>query len=209
MTWSNLGGFVLAVTLGAMVPGPTTALVIRRAALGGARSAVPVVLGIEAGLLAWAVAAAAGVAALVAASEAAYTVLRVAGAVVLVVLGVQAWLASRHPGGELPVDEAAVRQNWHRAALSGLLTNLVNPKVAVFMFAFYPQFIPPGADVLLTTLPLALLQVLIDGGWFLLIAVFVGMARKFFARERVRRNLERVTGTVLIALGLRLALEKV
>ncbi|HEX4224834.1 MAG TPA: LysE family transporter, partial [Pseudonocardiaceae bacterium] len=60
MSWSLLGGFVLAVALGAMVPGPTTALVIRRSALGGARKTVPVVLGIEIGLYAWAVATAFG-----------------------------------------------------------------------------------------------------------------------------------------------------
>jgi threonine/homoserine/homoserine lactone efflux protein len=209
MTWSLIGGFVLAVALGAMVPGPTTALVIRRGALGGVRKTVPVIAGMEVGLYAWALATAIGLSALVAASEIAYTALRVAGAVVLVTLGVQAWLASRRITDDVPFDETAtVAGRWWQQSTAGLLTNLANPKIAVFAFAFYPQFIPAGANVLRTTLLLGLVQAVIDAGWFLLVATFVGKARKFFSRAKIRRRLERTTGTVLIALGASLALEK-
>jgi threonine/homoserine/homoserine lactone efflux protein len=212
MSWSLLGGFVLAVALGAMVPGPTTALVIRRSALGGARKTLPVIAGMEIGLYAWAVATAFGLSALVAASQLAYTALRIAGAIVLVTLGVMAWIASRRitedgefdsSGGPTPTGR------WWQQSVSGLLTNLANPKIAVFAFAFYPQFIPTGANVLTTTLLLGVVQAAIDASWFLLVAVFVGRARKFFSRAKIRRRLERTTGTVLIALGAGLALENV
>ncbi|MCM6771897.1 LysE family translocator [Nocardia sp. CDC159] len=208
MTWSILSGFVLAVTLAAMVPGPTTALVIRRSALGGARAAVPIIGGMEIGIYGWVVASALGLSALVAASSAAFVVIRIVGAVVLVVLGVQAWRAARHPVAEA-VDERAVGATMWRAVSTGLLTNLTNPKVAVFAFAFYPQFVTAGADILTTTLLLGLLHVVIDTVWFLVVATFVGRARAFFTRARVRQGLERVTGTVLIALGARLALGEV
>jgi threonine/homoserine/homoserine lactone efflux protein len=208
MSWSLLGGFVLAVALGAMVPGPTTALVIRRSALGGARKTVPVVLGIEIGLYAWAVATAFGLSALVAASQIAYTALRIAGAIVLVTLGIMAWIGSRKITEDTSFDEApTLSGRWWQQSTAGLLTNLANPKIAVFAFAFYPQFIPAGADVLTTTLLLGLVQALIDASWFLLVALFVGKARKFFSRAKIRRRLERTTGTVLIALGVGLALE--
>ena len=179
MTWSVLGGFVLAVALGAMVPGPTTALVIRRSAVGGVRRTIPVIAGMEVGLYAWAVATAIGLSALVSASEIAYTALRIAGAIVLITLGVQAWSAARKVTEDTPFDEAAaVPGRWWQQSTVGLLTNLANPKIAVFAFAFYPQFIPAGADVLHTTLLLGLVQVVIDASWFLLVAAFVGKARK-------------------------------
>lgn len=213
MSWSLIGGFVIAVALGAMVPGPTTALVIRRSALGGARKTLPVVAGMEIGLYAWAVATAFGLSALVAASQIAYTALRIAGAIVLVTLGVLAWLASRRITEDASFDSSGqtptLTGRWWQQSVAGLLTNLANPKIAVFAFAFYPQFIPTGANVLSTTLLLGLVQAIIDASWFLLVAVFVGRARKFFSRAKVRRRLERTTGTVLIALGAGLALENV
>ena len=212
MSWSLIGGFVLAVALGAMVPGPTTALIIRRSALGGARQTLPVIAGMEIGLYAWSVATAFGLSALVAASRIAYTALRIAGAIVLVTLGIMAWLASRKitDDGELDsADVPTLTGRWWQQSVAGLVTNLANPKIAVFAFAFYPQFIPTGANVLTTTLLLGLIQATIDAGWFLLVAVFVGRARKFFGRAKIRRRLERTTGTVLIALGAGLALENV
>ena len=209
MTWSTLAAFLVAVTLGAMVPGSTTALVIRRSAVGGARAAVPLVVGIEVGLYVWILASALGVAAVVAASETAYTVLRIVGAVVLFVLGLQAWLASRRITKDTQVDAGpAASVRWWQAGMTGSLTQLSNPKVAVFMVAFFPQFVAARSNVLVTTLLLGLLQVVVDGGWYLLVAVFVGKARNLFARATFRRRLERCTGTVLIGLGVRMALSK-
>jgi threonine/homoserine/homoserine lactone efflux protein len=204
VTGSELATFVAAVALLAMAPGPAAALVIRRSALRGTKAAVPVIAGIEFGIYAWAVASAVGVAALVTASEVAYTSLKVVGACVLVVLGVQAWRSARETSADVAL-EPGTRTGWWRAAGTGALTNLANPKAAVFAFAFYPQFIPAEASVLASTLLLGLLQVVVDAAWYLVLAGFVGRARGFFLRPAVRRRLERITGAVLVALGVRLA----
>jgi len=181
------------------------ALILRRAALHGTRATVPTVLGLEAGLYLWALAAGAGIAALVAASETAYTVLRVVGAVVLVTLGVRAWLSAWRDRGEPQPAVGAGGGSARRAFGEGLLVQLANPKAAVFMFAFYPQFVPQDGPVLLWTAGLALLQVGVETALYLGLAAAVGRASGWLRTPRIRRRLEALSGTVLVALGVRVA----
>ena len=221
-----LPGFVLAVLLISASPGPAMALILRRAALRGFRHTVPVVLGLEAGLYAWALLAAAGVAALVAASEVAFVVLRVVGAAVLIVLGVRAWRAawlswraagpgsvgSAAPGPAVSVSgsaeglevDAPAGGGW-RAFGEGVAVQLANPKAAVFMVAFFPQFVPAGHPVFGTTAVLAALQVGLETLLYLGLAASVASAGGWFRRPVIRRRLEAVSGTVLVGLGLRVA----
>lgn len=183
------------------------ALILRRAALHGSRAAVPTVLGLELGLYVWALAAGAGLAAVVAASHVAYTVLRVVGACLLVYLGLRAWRAAWAEHRAEPAEPDPPRSRSGRAAfLEGVLVQLANPKAAVFMFAFYPQFVPADGPVLAWTAALALLQVLVEVVLYLGLAAAVGRASTWFRRPAVRRRLEAVSGSVLIALGLRVAL---
>jgi threonine/homoserine/homoserine lactone efflux protein len=201
----TIPAFLVAVVLISASPGPAMALIFRRAALRGSRAAVPTVLGLEAGIYLWALAAGAGLAALVAASEAAYLVLRVVGAVVLIALGVRAWLAAWRERGDVE-DAPAERGGSRRGAFAeGLLVQLANPKAAVFMFAFYPQFVPQDGPVLLYTALLALLQISVETGLYLSLAAAVGRAAGWFRRPRIRRRLEAISGTVLVALGARVA----
>ncbi len=191
------------------------ALILRRAALRGWRGAVPTILGLEAGLYLWALAAAAGFAALVAASEAAYLVLRVGGAVVLVVLGVKAWLAAWRPPEPGPADQQSApgddasahgsRRRWLGAFAEGGAVQLANPKAALFMLAFYPQFVPADRPLFATTAALALFQVVLETVLYLGLAMVVGRARQWFSRPVVRRRLEAISGTVLVGLGVRVA----
>lgn len=197
--------FVLAVLLISASPGPAMALIFRRAALGGFSGAVPTVLGLELGLYVWALCAAAGLAAIVAASQVAFVILRVVGAAFLVYLGVRAWHAAWRGGGPSAPSAEAARAGWGKAFGEGTLVQLANPKAAVFMVAFYPQFVPADRPLFATTAMLALLQVAIEIVFYLSLAAVVGRAGAWFRRTTIRRRLEAVSGTVLIALGLRLA----
>ena len=202
-----LPAFLLAVLLIAASPGPAMALILRRAALRGLRGAVPTVLGLEAGLYVWALAAAAGFAALVAASEIAYLVLRIAGAAFLVVLGVRAWRAAwlQRRGAEVPEPLAVSPARGWAAFGEGVVVMLANPKAAVFMIAFYPQFVPADMPLFATTAVLAALQVVLETGFYLALAAGVARAGGWLRRPRIRARLEAVSGTVLVGLGLRVA----
>jgi threonine/homoserine/homoserine lactone efflux protein len=203
-----LPAFVVAVFLISASPGPAMALILRRAALRGFRGAVPTVLGLEAGLYVWALLAAAGFAALVAASEVAYLVLRVVGAVFLIFLGVRAWRAAWRQRGEAAgAPEAApvsATRGW-AAFGEGVVVMLANPKAAVFMIAFYPQFVPADMPLFPTTAVLAALQVVLETCFYLVLAAGVARAGGWLRRPRIRARLEAVSGTVLVGLGLRVA----
>lgn len=193
------GGVVL---LGAMSPGPDFAVVVRRSAVSGRVPGMAAALGIAVGVFAWVVAAATGVAALLAASAVAFTVVKVVGAAYLGYLGVRAVLAAVRGGGppRLSLDGSPRQGSW-AAFGEGLLTNVLNPKAALFFVALVPQFLAHGADALSLSL-IAL------GGtvlWFLVVANVVSALRRFFARPAVRRALDGLTGIALIALGVRLA----
>lgn len=207
----SLPTFVAAVVLISASPGPAMALILRRAALRGFTGAVPTVLGLEAGLYLWALLAAGGLAALVAASEVAFVVLRVLGAGFLLYLGIKMWLGawrSRHsesgPEGEVPDGN---RRGWFTPFGEGAVVMLANPKAAAFMVAFYPQFIPADRPLFATTAVLALLQVAIEIVLYFTLAAAVGRAGDWFRRPAIRRRLEAVSGTVLVTLGIRMAAE--
>ena len=207
---TTLPAFLLAVLLISVSPGPAMALIFRRAALRGLRGAVPTVLGLELGLYVWALFAGAGFAALVAASEVAYLLLRVVGAVVLLYLGIRAWRAAwRDRGVAASVPAAAAplpgRRHWWGAFGEGLVVQLANPKAAVFMIAFYPQFVPADGPVFATTALLGLLQIILETVLYLALAAGVARAGAWFRRPRIRRRLDAVSGTVLVGLGLRVA----
>jgi threonine/homoserine/homoserine lactone efflux protein len=204
---SSLPAFVLAVLLISASPGPAMALIFRRAALRGLPGAVPTVLGLELGLYVWALFAGAGFAALVAASEVAYLMLRVVGAAVLLVLGFRAWrTAWRGRGAPVAVDPTPVgRGRWWGSFGEGVVVQLANPKAAVFMIAFYPQFVPADGPVFATTAVLGLLQITLETGLYLALAAGVARAGAWFRRPRIRSRLEAVSGTVLVGLGLRVA----
>jgi threonine/homoserine/homoserine lactone efflux protein len=205
---ASLPAFVLAVLLISASPGPAMALILRRAALRGLQGAVPTVLGLEAGLYLWALFAGAGFAALVAASEVAYLVLRVIGAAVLLYLGIRAWRTAWRDRGPADVAEIPAPprgRRWWAAFGEGLGVQLANPKAAVFMLAFYPQFVPADGPVFLTTAVLGLLQIALETVLYLGLAAGVARAGAWFRRPRIRRRLEAVGGTVLVGLGLRVA----
>jgi threonine/homoserine/homoserine lactone efflux protein len=186
-------------------PGQDTALIIRNTLLGGRRSGVFTALGVSAGQVCWTLAASAGLAALLRASEPAFLALRLAGAAYLVFLGLQAILGAlrgrddRLSGGLAPplvVPGRAFRQ--------GLVSNLGNPKMAVFFVSLLPQF----GHSFPALVALGLVFCALTFAWLTAYAAVVARAGDFLRRPRIRRVLEGLTGTVLVALGLRMAAER-
>ena len=192
-----------------VTPGPDTALTLRNTLLGGRAAGLASGLGIATGQILWALATAAGIAALLAASEPLFVAVKLAGAAYLVLLGVQtlraAWIGAPGPdhvggppGHGLPA--------W-RAYRQGVVSNLGNPKMAAFFTSLLPQFAPGQGGAFATLLGLGVLFAAMTATWLALYAVVVGALRSVLARGRVRRAIEAVTGAVLIALGVRIATE--
>ncbi|KPC62015.1 LysE family translocator [Streptomyces chattanoogensis] len=216
-------GFALFALLMTMTPGPDTLLVLRNCVRGGRRTGAATALGAAIGSLAWAAAAAVGLAAALQRWDAAFTVVRLAGAAYLVVLGGQALWAQRRVGaatasGAAPLEaeaeteaggRSAARLSSVRAFRQGLLSCLLNPKVGIFFVAVVPQFLPEGHSVLGATLLLGAVDAVIAAGWLLLVVVCAGRLLDRLRRPRVHRNLERTTGGVLVALGAGTAAETV
>jgi threonine/homoserine/homoserine lactone efflux protein len=192
-----------------MVPGPGAAVILRQAVRDGRRSALMTMLGQETALVLWGVAAAAGLSALIAASEVAFAVMRVVGAVVLMVLGVQALRTARRGGStfEQPGPTATTGPTEWQSYRTGLVANVTNPKIAVFSLSFLPQFVPAGFPVSATLPILAVLWGVVDTIWYTAVIWCVGRAKELFGRSSLRHRLTQLSGMVLIGLGLRLALD--
>ncbi|MET8866044.1 LysE family translocator [Nonomuraea sp. NPDC004580] len=198
--------FIGACVLVAMAPGVSTAVILRQTLASGRGSGVAATLGNETGILLWGLAAAFGLSALVVASQLAYDVMRVTGAVVLVVMGAQALWQARKPVPVTAVEGDAVAGR-RGAYLAGLGTCLANPKAAVFAMSFLPQFVPAGQDVPLTLVTLAVVWVAVDVVWYLMLIWAVAQAKAWLGRPSVKRRLEQISGVVLIGLGVRMAVE--
>jgi threonine/homoserine/homoserine lactone efflux protein len=199
MLWT----FIPIAALLTITPGAGTAMVVRSALRGGWRAAVLTIAGNSVGVVVWALLSVLGISALVAASEVAFLVLKLTGAVVLVWLGAQSLLRAGR-ADPAPVTPVVRR----RAFRDGLLTSITNPKLAVFFIALFPQFVDDRAAVLPTTLLMAALIVVFDFAWYSGLAVLVSRAKREVMRTRVARWVERTTGAVLIALGARVAFEQ-
>lgn len=196
----HFGAFVAVAALIAVTPGVDTALVVRNALRSGSGAARRTALGSTAGLLLWGTASALGIAAVLATSATGFAVVKVAGAVYLLWVGLRSIASAGGGAPELDaraLDGAPFRQ--------GMLSNLLNPKAALFFSALLPQFLTARASVLqpaVMTLTAAALSLL----WLSLYAWLVPKAGDVLRRPRVRAWVDRVTGTALVSLGVRLAL---
>jgi len=183
-----------------VTPGQDTALTIRNTLLGGRRTGILTAAGVSTGQAVWALATSAGLAAVLQASEPAFVAVKVAGAAYLVYLGVQTLFPALRRGVGKP--KAAPRGRPFR---QGIVSNLGNPKMAVFFPSLLPQLASRPAFGALLLLGLVFCSMTFV--WLTGYAFAVAKAGDFLRRSRVRRTLDAMTGAVLVALGLRLAAE--
>jgi threonine/homoserine/homoserine lactone efflux protein len=202
----QIAAFTAAATLVTISPGPDMALIARRAITEGWRRASVTSAGIVTGLLVHAMASAVGISAILVRSATAFTVLKVVGACYLVVLGILSFRAARRTARE-PVElvrELRPARSGRTSFAQGFLNNVLNPKPALFYLAFVPQFVEPGDPVVTLIGILVAIHIAISIAWLVVWAWLVGRATALLA-PRWRAALERLTGLVLVALGLRLA----
>jgi threonine/homoserine/homoserine lactone efflux protein len=201
---ANLAAFLAVSALVIVTPGQDTALTIRNTLLGDRRSGIFTAIGVSVGQACWTLAASVGVVALLRASEPAFLALKLAGAAYLVFLGLQALAGAFRPGRSPLVVSAGGSGLAPATALrQGIVSNLGNPKMAVFFTSLLPQF----GDSFPALLALGLVFCTLTLAWLSAYAAAVARAGDLLRRPRVRRSLEGLTGVVLIALGLRLAAE--
>ena len=195
-----LVAFLAVSALVIVTPGQDTALTIRNTLLGGRTAGVFTAIGVSAGQATWTVATSLGVGALLVASEPAFFALKLAGGAYLVFLGVQTlW----RRGKVVPLALGGERVGSRTALRQGVLSNLGNPKMLAFFTSLLPQFASSFAGLRALGLTFCAMTLV----WLSLYSFVVTKAGALLRRERVRRTIEAVTGTVLIALGLRLATE--
>ncbi len=200
---ARFAAFVAVSALLIVTPGPDMALVTRNALRGGTRLAALTGLGVGAGTAAWAAASVLGLAVVLEGSLVAFTLMKLAGATYLLYLGVRTLL--RRP--VQPASGVRVRRASGSAFAQGMLNNLLNPKAAVIFVTVLPQFVRPG-DSRLRLLLMLLCWELMLVAWLALYGHLVTRTGRSRAGRRVAMAIERLTGFVLIGLGLRLAFER-
>jgi threonine/homoserine/homoserine lactone efflux protein len=207
---TDVASFAIVAGLLTIVPGLDTAMVLRSAVILGRRHGFATALGVLTGALIWGAGAAVGVSALLAASTAAYTAVRIAGAIYMVWLGSRLLLRGLKGGGDEPLAGAGparpqpIGRSWAR----GLLTNLLNPKIGAFYVAVLPQFIPAHDSHLAVGLLLAFVHDLEGLVWFSAIILGTHSVRTLLGRRSARGAIDGATGATLIGFGLKLGLSK-
>jgi len=201
---NGVAAFAVFAAVLAITPGLDTMLVLRTTAVSGRAAGLAAVTGVALGCLVWAVASAAGVTAVLAASRLAFDILRWAGVAYLLYLGIRTlWTAKPST-----VDEPPPVTGWAKALRTGFTTNLLNPKVGVFYLSVMPQFLPSGLNPLAGSLALGAIHIGEGFVWLTLVVLAVNLARGWLTRPTVKRRLEQLTGLVFIGFGVKLALSR-
>lgn len=204
---SALLGFALVAALMTLVPGVDTALILRSAITRGRSDALVATLGICTGVFSWGVIAAAGASAVLVTSQLAYQTLTYAGAAYLIFLGSQMLYRSFKAKDLAPTNLPLARTRW-RTFSTGLITNLLNPKIGVFYLAVIPQFTPANAPALLMGMGLATVHVALTLIWGSILISGASVASRWLSSSRAVKWMDRITGSVLIAFGVRVALAR-
>lgn len=215
ISWNDYLLFLPAVIMITLLPGPDFAITVRTTLVHGRRAGILCLLGVNLGVAVHTTAAVLGISALIVSSQELFGILKWAGAAYLFWLGIQAIHESFRKKGEkasesqeVRVAEAISKKAGMAAFRSGLLCNLLNPKVVVFVLTFFPQFIDPklpaGPQLALLGFTWGVLGIL----WLMVLVLLMERIRPLFERPAFKCWLNRTTGAVLLLFGMKLALER-
>jgi threonine/homoserine/homoserine lactone efflux protein len=211
----NLPAFIAASVLLMFMPGVDMALVTRQVVMHGRRAAFGTLSGLLVAGLAHAAFATIGLSAVLLASSAAYTTVKLVGAAYLVALGIQTiWASRRHSSilsegkASLSTEPSSRPMRLRHAFLLGFLSDITNPKVALFFLTFLPQFVMPGSNATAEIAFLGVLFNVIATSWWIGYVFLLERVSLWLRRSTVRRVIEHATGAVLVALGIRVAIER-
>lgn len=190
-----------------MSPGIDTALITKRTIADGRTDGYKMGLGITAGSLVHTFAAAFGLSAILMQSAAAFEIIKYAGAVYLIYLGLSSFISmkkKKDAGIETEVESDMKKSAFKQ----GLLSNVLNPKVAMFFLTFLPQFVKTGENASQQLIIMGIIYTLLSISWFFIYVYFINYMREWLMSPKVQRVMDKATGLVLIGFGLKLALDK-
>ncbi|WHY59873.1 LysE family translocator [Cytobacillus firmus] len=190
-----------------MSPGIDTALITKRTIADGRADGYKMGLGITAGSLVHTFAAAFGLSAILMQSAAAFEVIKYAGAVYLIYLGLSSFISLKKKKNE-DLETEVITDMKKSAFKQGLLSNVLNPKVAMFFLTFLPQFVKAGENAQHQLIIMGIIYTLLSISWFFLYVFFINYLREWLMSPKVQRVMDKATGVVLIGFGLKLALDK-
>lgn len=199
--------FIIACVLLIILPGPDTAIVTKNTVVAGRKGGMQTMLGSCVGLSIHTIAAVAGLSAIIVKSAVAFTVLKYVGAAYLCYLGVRTLMNMRAKKTDVD-EELLVEAKGSSYFKQGFITNVTNPKVAVFFLTFLPQFLAPGADAFWSFLVMGIIYTVLTFAWFFFYVVLLDKVRNFMKRPATQASIEAITGVVLIGFGIKLAFEK-
>ena len=202
-----LWGFAAVALLLTITPGVDTALALRAATAGPSRG-WGVVIGVQLGVLLWGTVSAAGVSALIASAPAVMDAVRLAGAAYLVWIGGRLLWTSLRSSAHEPAEPTTSGTTFRGGLRQGLVTNLLNPKIAAFYLAVLPQFVPAAGSSLAWGAALAGVHALLGVIWLGALVLLVGSMRRWLAHRRVRRSIDGVAGTAIVGFGVALAVQR-
>lgn len=201
--------FVIMSILLIILPGPDTAIATRNTLSAGRAGGFKTLAGTFCALLIHTLAAVIGLSAIIVKSALLFSIFKYVGAVYLVYLGIKTLWALKSKSATGPEDTGSIRKYKDQSHFKqGFLTNMLNPKVAVFFLTFLPQFVHPGSDTLVPFIIMGLTYAILTAVWFIMYILLVDQISAFMKRPKTTTVIESVTGAMLIGFGIKLAMEK-
>ncbi|HWI49332.1 MAG TPA: LysE family translocator [Rummeliibacillus sp.] len=201
--------FVTMCILLILLPGPDTAIATKNTLTLGKKGGLKTILGTCCALLIHTLAAVVGLSAIIAKSAFIFSIFKYIGGGYLIYLGVKSFISMRKQKQDMEIlKEDEVKYDDHSCFKQGFLTNLLNPKVAVFFLTFLPQFVDPNIHSFLPFVWMGLTYVALTAIWFVFYILLLNAIRTFMMKPQTQLAIEGITGTVLVGFGIKLALEK-